>query len=90
MASCRGGLLRGKGQERIAVCEGCGVEFPVKNRRSGPTLCPRCRNQQYKRARKERLRRNSSQSNQAIAGVAAQAREAHMSYGQYVAERNGG
>ena len=80
--------MRGKGQGRSAVCEGCGAEFPVKNRRSGPVLCPQCRNQQYKRARMERLRRNSTQSNQAIASVAAQAREAHMSYGQYVVSKN--
>lgn len=81
--------MRAKGQEQRVACEGCGQEFPAKNRRSGPTLCPRCRNQQYKRARTERLRRNSTQSTQAIAGVAAQAREAHMSYGQYVAAMGG-
>lgn len=74
--------MRGKSKAQRMVCEGCGLEFPVKYRRLGPVLCPRCREAQ---TRKNARTRKAKPANTELTAVAARAHEAHMTYGQYVA-----
>ena len=74
--------MRGKSKARRVVCESCGLEFPAKYRRMGPVLCPRCREAQ---TRNNARTRKAKANNTELAAVAARAREAHMTYGQYVA-----
>lgn len=79
--------MRGPGKERLMVCESCGAEFHACNERQGAVLCRKCQNRKYKMQYK--MRKALQPSNHALSVVAAQARAAHMTYGQYVATMGG-
>lgn len=79
--------MRGNGKERRLVCECCGEGFPAKNQRQGDILCPKCRARAAKQ--KARMKDKTAGVNMELTSVAARARQARMTYGQYVASLRG-
>lgn len=69
-----------KGAVWKAACEDCGAEFDAKYRRAGAVLCPKCLE-----ARRRGEAKKTTVANTGLAAIAVRAREAHMTYGQYVA-----
>lgn len=76
----------------ILTCEDCGQKFKAHKRRNGEVYCGPCRTKITRKRIRDRARGIAAETNTGgeLSSVAARAREAKMTYGQYVAAQRGG